>query len=78
MTERRRKDVPFAATGKARPQADGDPDFAGDRSAAEEDVSQQRSPDNDGWSGVEDGATGDAIVRRESNRPAPRPPRRNS
>lgn len=39
-------------------QADGDSgddaDFAGDRSAAAEDVAQGDAPENDGWSGAED------------------------
>jgi len=37
-----------------RPQADGDPDFAGDRSAAAEDIAQTDAPENGGWSGAED------------------------
>jgi len=44
MTERRRGDAPFAGTGKARRQADGDPDFAGDRSSAAEDVARDGAP----------------------------------
>jgi hypothetical protein len=45
---------PFASGRSARPQADGDPDFAGDRSAPAEDVAQTDAPENDGWSGAED------------------------
>ena len=77
MTERRRRDAPFASSRKARPQADGDPDFAGDRSAEEEDLAQRRSPENDGRSGVENGATGDALIRGKRGH-ATRPPGRRS
>jgi hypothetical protein len=45
---------PFPDGRAARPQADGDPDFAGDRSAAAEDVAQTGAPENGGWSGAED------------------------
>ena len=45
---------PFPAGGGARSQADGEPDFAGDRSAAAEDVARTDAPENDGWSGAED------------------------
>jgi len=45
---------PFPDGKAARPQADGDPDFAGDRSGAAEDVAQTDAPDNGGWSGAED------------------------
>jgi hypothetical protein len=45
---------PFPEGRAARPQADGDPDFAGDRSAAAEDIVQTGSSENDGWSGAED------------------------
>jgi hypothetical protein len=45
---------PFAPGSSARPQADGDPDFAGNRSAPAEDVAQTDAPENDGWSGAED------------------------
>ena len=45
---------PFTSGRSARPQADGDPDFAGDRSAPAEDVAQTDAPENGGWSGAED------------------------
>ena len=54
---RRADSRPFP-TGRARPQADGDPDgdseFAGDRSAPAEDVAQADAPENDGGTGAED------------------------
>jgi hypothetical protein len=45
---------PFPEGKSARPQADVDPDSAGDRSGAAEDVAQTDAPENDGGSGAED------------------------
>ena len=60
---------PFPAGRAARPQADGDSDFAGDRSAAAEDVAQADAPENDGWSGAEDN-----VEKRRPGSATPGPP----
>jgi len=45
---------PFPEGNAARPQADGDPDFAGDRRGAAEDVGRAEPPGNDRRGGAED------------------------
>jgi len=45
---------PFPEGKAARPQADGDPDLAGDRSGATEDVGRAGPPGNDRRGGAED------------------------